>query len=169
MTEHSPTSGFVMNQVMLRIRDPKPSLAFYQDVLGLRLLRRFDFPEMKFTLYFMGYADDAAFGADGQVSLECLTAQPGLIELTHNYGTESDPEFAGYHNGNSDPRGFGHIGFTVPDVTAACDRFAALGVEFVKRPDQGSMKEIAFIKDPDGYWIEILSARSLRPFATPRA
>lgn len=164
MTDTNATSGFVMNQVMLRIRDPKPSLAFYQDVLGLRLLRRFDFPAMQFTLYFLGYASDDAFGPDGQVSLEFLTAQAGLIELTHNHGTESDPEFQGYHNGNSDPRGFGHIGFTVPDVTAACARFASLAVEFVKKPDEGSMKEIAFIKDPDGYWIEILSARSLLPF-----
>ena len=83
------------------------------------------------------------------------------VELTHNWGTESDAEFAGYHNGNSDPRGFGHIGITVPDVYEASARFEKLGVEFVKRPDDGKMKGLAFIKDPDGYWIEILSATGL--------
>ncbi len=87
--------------------------------------------------------------------------QPALLELTHNWGTDSDPEFA-YHNGNSDPRGFGHIGLSVPDVRAACARFEEHGVEFVKRPDDGAMKGLAFVKDPDGYWIEILSGAGLR-------
>ena len=51
----NPTSDFILNQTMLRITDPKQSLAFYQDVLGMTLLDQFDFPEMSFTLYFMGY------------------------------------------------------------------------------------------------------------------
>ena len=81
-------------------------------------------------------------------------------KLTHNWGTEKDPLFS-YHNGNDDPRGFGHIGITVPDVYAACERFESLGIKFVKRPDDGRMKGLAFIRDPDGYWIEILSADGL--------
>ena len=63
-----------------------------------------------------------------------------------------------YHNGNSKPQGFGHIGFSVPNVYEASNRFEKLGVKFVKKPDDGKMKGLAFIEDPDGYWIEILQA-----------
>ena len=156
------TREFIMSQTMMRIRDPKKSLPFYQDVLGMTLLNKFDFPEMKFTLYFMGYLrpEDGELPTDPIKRAEFTFNQKAAIELTHNYGTESDPAFAGYHNGNADPRGFGHIGITVPDVYAACERFEKLGVEFVKRPDDGKMKGLAFIKDPDGYWIEILSAKA---------
>ena len=86
-----------------------------------------------------------------------------MIELTLNWGTEKDVSFS-YHDGNSDPRGFGHIGITVPDVYVASKRFEDLGVEFVKKPDDGNMKGLAFIKDPDGYWIEILSASTSSQF-----
>ncbi|KAF4371505.1 hypothetical protein G4B88_008220 [Cannabis sativa] len=140
-TPDEATKGYIMQQTMFRIKDPKLSLDFYSRVLGMSLLKRLDFPEMKFSLYFLGYE--------------------ATIELTHNWGTESDPEFKGYHNGNSDPRGFGHIGITVDDTYKACERFENLGVEFVKRPDDGKMKGIAFIKDPDGYWIEIFDLKTI--------
>lgn len=162
-TATEPTGDFIMSQTMMRIRDPEKSLAFYRDVLGMTLLNRFDFPDMKFSLYFVGYlrAEDGELPQDPAARAEFTFRQRGAIELTHNHGTESDATFAGYHNGNSDPRGFGHIGITVPDVYAACERFEQLGVEFAKRPDDGKMKGLAFIKDPDGYWIEILSATRL--------
>jgi lactoylglutathione lyase len=163
MTATSATRGFVMNQTMMRVRDPVASVAFYRDVLGMTQLDRYDFPEMKFSLYFMGYlADGESIPADAGERAEWVFNRPALVELTHNWGTESDSNFGGYHNGNSDPRGFGHIGISVPDVDAACARFESLGVKFVKRPNDGKMKGIAFIQDPDGYWIEILSGRSLR-------
>ena len=157
------THDYIFNQTMLRVKDPERSVAFYRDVLGMTLLRRFEFPDMKFSLYFMAYvhAGDAQPPEDPAARAEFTFRQKATLELTHNWGTESDAEFAGYHNGNSDPRGFGHIGITVPDVYEASARFEKLGVEFVKRPDDGKMKGLAFIKDPDGYWIEILSATGL--------
>lgn len=79
---------------------------------------------------------------------------------THNWGTDSDPGFK-YHNGNSEPRGFGNIGVTVDDTYKACERFERLGVEFVKKPNDGKMKGIAFIKDPDGYWTEIFDLKTI--------
>ncbi|MGO4778920.1 lactoylglutathione lyase, partial [Lysobacter sp. 2RAB21] len=89
-----------------------------------------------------------------------LLSQRGVLELTHNHGTEGDAAFA-YHHGNSEPRGFGHICVSVPDVQAACARFEQLGVEFQKKLSDGRMKHIAFIKDPDGYWVEILQPTDL--------
>lgn len=75
-----------------------------------------------------------------------------------NWGTEQDAEFS-YANGNSDPgRGFGHVAIIVDDLEAACERFESFGdkVKWVKRPKDGKMNNIAFIADPDGYWVEVL-------------
>jgi len=151
------TQGFYMQQTMLRIKDPKATLDFYSRVLGMRLLCKMDFPEFTFSLYFMGYAKQEDIPTGRKERLQWAFAQPGTMEFTHNWGTESDPAFKGHHNGNSDPRGFGHIGVCVPDVAAACARFESLGVQFVKKPADGKMKGLAFIQDPDGYWIEILN------------
>ncbi len=166
MTHAEPSSDFVLSQTMLRVKDPVRSVAFYCDVLGMTLVDRYDFPAGKFSLYFVGYPG-SDLPTDPAERAEWLFSQPAMLELTHNWGTELDSGF-GYHNGNSEPRGFGHIGVTVPDVHAACARFEALGTEFVKRPDEGNMKGLAFIRDPDGYWIEILSARGLRDLILAR-
>eukprot|EP00270_Netrium_digitus_P005720 TRINITY_DN1767_c0_g1_i1.p1 TRINITY_DN1767_c0_g1~~TRINITY_DN1767_c0_g1_i1.p1 ORF type:complete len:194 (+),score=32.14 TRINITY_DN1767_c0_g1_i1:27-584(+) len=161
------TKGYIMQQTMYRIKDPKASLEFYSKVLGMRLLKRLDYPEMKFTLYFMGYEDPKTIPEDEIERVKFTFSRPATIELTHNWGTETDPEFKGYHNGNSDPRGWGHIGITVDDVYKASERFESLGVEFVKKPDAGKMKGVAFIKDPDGYWIEILDTKHMSSLAAP--
>jgi hypothetical protein len=84
-------------------------------------------------------------------TLASLPTNPqGLLELCWNWGTEHDPSFQGYLSGNEDPKGFGHIAISVDDVVAACNRFTDLGVKFKKRPEEGSMRNIAFILDPDG-------------------
>lgn len=164
------TRDFVFNQTMLRVANPERSIDFYTNVLGMSLLKRLDFPEMSFSLFFMAYIrpdDDPV--PDGPTERAAYTfRQKATLELTYNWGTERDPEFAGYHDGNVEPRGFGHIGISVPDVYEACRRFETLGVDFVKRPDEGKMKGLAFIKDPDGYWIEILSAKALAGMALDR-
>ena len=103
--------------------------------------------------------DEGLIDAD-EARREWLARQRGVLELTHNHGTESQ-DGPVYHDGNSDPRGFGHICVSVPDVQAACARFEALGVPFQKRLSDGSMKSLAFIKDPDGYWVEIIQPTAL--------
>lgn len=156
------TKGFVFNQTMLRIKDPARTLAFYRNVLGMELLKQLDFVDMKFSLFFLGYVEEGKdqVPSDPVERTSYAFSLPALLELTHNWGTENE-EGEPYHNGNSDPRGFGHIGLSVPDVDEACRHFDAANVKFVKRPEDGSMKGLAFIQDPDGYWIEILEAESL--------
>lgn len=155
------SAGFVFNHSMLRIRDPEPTLDFYTRVMGMRLLRKLDFPEMSFSLFFLHRAQ-AGVEVPEEVGerTRWTFSQPGILEFTHNWGTEKDAGFR-YHDGNAQPQGFGHLCFSVPDLAAAQRWFDENQVVFVKRPDQGKMKNVAFIKDPDGYWIEIVQASLL--------
>ena len=118
---------------MLRVGDLDRSIAFYTEVLGMRLLRRHDYPEGKFTLAFVGFQDEA---------------EGAVIELTHNWGVES------YELGN----GYGHIALEVPDAYAACEAIKARGGKVTR--EAGPMKHgstvIAFVEDPDGYKIELI-------------
>ena len=154
----SPTGGFAFNHVMIRVKDPEKSLAFYTKVLGMQLLGRFAFEQGRFSLYYLGYGTQAS-NADRFAGAQAIFERDAVLELTHNWGSEQQPEETIYHSGNTEPKGFGHLAITVPDVGAACAYFETHGVTFVKRPDAGSMKGLAFITDPDGYWIEIMSAR----------
>lgn len=155
------TQGYVFNHTMLRVKDPKVSLDFYTRVLGFTLVRTVHFEEAKFSLYFLVLVDDPGVIPEGDAERkEWLARQRGVLELTHNHGTETQ-EGPVYHDGNSEPRGFGHICVSVPDVVAACARFEQLGVPFQKRLTDGRMRDIAFIKDPDGYWVEIIQPAPL--------
>lgn len=151
-----PHDGFVFNHLMLRIKDPVVSVDFYEQVFGMTLLRKLDFPEMSFSLYFLAKlnAGETPPSDEGERT-QWTFSQRGVLELTHNWGTENDAEFK-YHDGNAQPQGFGHICFAVPDLHRAVAWFDEKGLDYVKRPDQGKMKNVAFVKDPDGYWIEIV-------------
>ena len=159
-TPDAATQNFVFNHTMLRVKDITRSLDFYTRVLGFSLVEKRDFPDAQFSLYFLALVNKAEIPADDSARTEWMKSIPGILELTHNYGTEQDAEFA-YHNGNSDPRGFGHICVSVPDIHAACARFEELGVNFQKRLSDGRMKSLAFIKDPDDYWVEIIQPTAL--------
>jgi lactoylglutathione lyase len=160
-TPSPASSGFVLNHSMLRVKDPARALDFYTRVMGMRLLRKLDFAEMKFSLYFLHRPDAANPPPEDAGERTAWTfSQKSILELTHNWGTETDPGFA-YHDGNAQPQGFGHICFSVPDLDAAVAWFDENQVPYVKRPDQGKMKDVAFIKDPDGYWIEIVEPARL--------
>lgn len=149
------TQDYVFNHCMLRVKDPQRALDFYTRVLGMRLLRRLDFEEGRFSLYFLAMTKGEQVPEEVGERQRYAFGRQSVLELTHNWGSESDD--SRYHNGNADPRGFGHLCFSVPDLLAACARFEALGVPFVKRLDKG-MKNVAFVSDPDGYWIEIVQA-----------
>lgn len=154
------SEGFVFNHTMLRIKDPIASLAFYTGVLGMTLVKHRQFPDAQFDLYFLARLseDERNHLPTGDDLKHFVSRQRGILELTHNYGTEHDDNFA-YHDGNSEPRGFGHICFAVPDLAKAVAWFDENKVPFQKRPEDGKMKDIAFIKDPDGYWVEIIELK----------
>ena len=121
---------------MLRVGDLERSLKFYTEVLGMRLLRKHDYPEGRFTLAFVGY------GAE---------SEQAVLELTHNWDTAS------YELGNA----FGHVALEVEDAAAACNTIRGRGGKVVR--EAGPMKHgttvIAFVEDPDGYKIELIERK----------
>ncbi|KDQ21243.1 hypothetical protein BOTBODRAFT_25663 [Botryobasidium botryosum FD-172 SS1] len=154
MPRSAETAGFKFNHTMLRVRDPVKSLKFYTEVLDMELVKTSKFDS--FTLYFLAF-DHSDGSLTAEEKAERVLSREGILELTHNHGTESDANFQGYASGNTEPgKGFGHIAISVDNLEAACERFETLGVQFKKRPSDGKMRNIAFILDPDGYWIEVV-------------
>ena len=126
-----------MLHTMLRVGDLQKSLAFYTEVLGMKLLRKNDYPEGKFTLAFVGYGDEK---------------DHTVLELTHNWDTPT------YDLGS----GYGHIALEVEDAYQACDAVRTKGGKVTR--EAGPMKHgttvIAFVEDPDGYKIEFIQRGS---------
>jgi len=121
---------------MIRVGDLDSSIDFYTRIFGMKLFRRTDYPEGKFTLAFVGYGDEA---------------NNTVIELTHNWDTNA------YELGN----GFGHLAIGVADIYQVCEDIRQAGGVISREP--GPMKYgnsvIAFVKDPDGYAIELIEGR----------
>ncbi|KAF9063178.1 Glyoxalase/Bleomycin resistance protein/Dihydroxybiphenyl dioxygenase [Rhodocollybia butyracea] len=156
MPRTAETASFQFNHTMIRVKDPKVSLKFYTEVIGMDLLSEKDMGD--FTLYFLAFDHGQNYKSMSAEDKDIARfAREGVLELTHNHGTESDASFTGYSSGNSEPgKGFGHIAITVDNLEVACARFEKLGVPFKKRPQDGKMRNIAFILDPDGYWVEVV-------------
>jgi lactoylglutathione lyase len=121
---------------MLRTGDLDRSIDFYTQVLGMKLLRRKDYPEGKFTLAFIGYGEES----DNTV-----------IELTYNWGVDK------YELGNA----YGHIAIEVDDVYAACEAIRQKDGKIIREagPMNAGTTIIAFVTDPDGYYIELIGKR----------
>ncbi|KAB5590349.1 Glyoxalase I [Ceratobasidium theobromae] len=140
MARPAETSSFKFNHTMIRVKDPEKSVQFYTEVLGMELLSKTDFSD--FSLYFLGY-DHSDGKATAKEKEEGRFNREGVLELTHNHGTENDASFQGYASGNTEPgKGFGHIAIAVDDVEKACERFEQLNVNFKKRPSDGKMRNI---------------------------
>jgi lactoylglutathione lyase len=121
---------------MLRTGDLDRSISFYTDVMGMKLLRRKDYPAGEFTLAFLGYGEES---------------EQTVIELTYNWGVSE------YDLGNA----YGHIAIEVDDVYTACERIRQRGGKIIR--DAGPMNAgttiIAFVEDPDGYPVELIGAK----------
>jgi len=128
------TTQFRFLHTMIRVLDLEKSINFYTHFLGMKLLRKKDYPSGELTLAFLGYGDESSHT---------------VLELTHNWG-EKTP----YQLGNA----FGHLAIGVPDIYGTCKELEKEGVRIPRPP--GPMKHggsvIAFIEDPDGYKIELI-------------
>ena len=124
---------------MLRVGDLDRSIKFYQDVLGMRLLRTSENPEYKYTLAFLGYED-------GESAAE--------IELTYNWGVDK------YEHGTA----YGHIAIGVDDIYATCEAVKSAGGKVTREPGpvKGGKTVIAFVEDPDGYKIEFIENKNAK-------
>ena len=122
---------------MLRVGDLDKSIAFYTEIMGMQLLRTSENQEYKYTLAFVGYGDES---------------QGAVIELTYNWGTSE------YDMGNA----FGHIAIGAEDIYQTCEAIRAAGGEICREPGPvlGGKTEIAFVRDPDGYMIELIQQKS---------
>jgi lactoylglutathione lyase len=120
-------STYKFNHTMLRVKDPKRSVAFYE-FLGLKLIKNIKQEAAKFDLYFLAYDSPKALSHGKHWS-----DREGIIELTHNYGTENDDSYE-VNNGNKEPfRGFGHVCVSVDNIQAACKRIEDAGYKFQKK------------------------------------
>ncbi len=124
-----------MLHTMLRVGNLEKSIAFYTNVLGMKVLRQQDFPDGEFTLAFIGYGDES---------------DHTVLELTYNYGTSE------YDLGNA----YGHVAIEVEDAYKACEDVKAAGGNVVREagPMMHGTTVIAFVEDPDGYKVEFIQA-----------
>lgn len=182
----NPTSEeYNLSQTMLRVKNGPLSVEFYSKHLGMTLIRQMDFPQWKFSLYFLVSATEEELRAAFDAQSDEVKAEAGgsweafdptkpnemsktlwnvCLELTYNHGTEFDPDFK-VHNGNSEPYGFRSVAFTVNDLTGACDALANTGVTFVERPGKEgtpspALAGTATARDPDGYWVQLLDCKA---------
>lgn len=125
-----------MLHTMLRVEDLDASLKFYTQTMGMKLLRQSDNKEYEYTLAFVGYADES---------------EQAVLELTYNWGDNT------YEKGNA----YGHVAFAVDDIYAFCEKLEADGADVYRKPGpvKGGSTVIAFVRDPDGYAIELIEKK----------
>jgi lactoylglutathione lyase len=123
---------------MLRVGDLQQSIDFYTNIMGMQLLRQSDNPEYQYTLAFVGYADEK---------------EQAVLELTYNWGKDT------YDHGNA----YGHVAFAVENIYSLCEQIRAKGGDVYRQPGpvKGGTTLIAFVRDPDGYAIELIQKKDI--------
>jgi lactoylglutathione lyase len=152
-------------QIMLRIRNPTVSLRFYCEILGMTLIDTMDFPQYQFSVYFVTTWEDPSrpyslTPGTPEAHAYLWNMEGVVLELTHNHGTERDPDFKGYNAGENQERdGFGRISVSVDSVDTVEKRLQQYVAGFtVNRPSyEDRIKGLALVWDPDGYKVELIS------------
>jgi lactoylglutathione lyase len=171
----------MLQRIMLRVKDPKVSIPFYEKNFGMKCVHQCDFPSEKYSVYFLEVPRDGCIlpsEVPSSQSEKYIQSISGCtLELTHNWGTESDPSFKGYWSGNHGKdlpessqlylkdgpnRGFSHIAFNVEDLKGTVSKLEENGVAFQQRPQDMWFKRsnMTCALDPDGYWIAIVQRES---------
>ncbi|GAA5922432.1 lactoylglutathione lyase [Sporobolomyces koalae] len=167
------TTGIHLHHTCLRIKDPKVSLPFYKQILGMKTL--FTYNAGSFSIFYMYHSDK---DGDTEEVWESFPTQKGLLELIHRHGSENE-DFQ-YCSGNEvEHQGFGHLGLMVEDVPATVARAEAAGYKVIKRQGEASAEtvgwpagtpepikpylelysQMAMIQGPDNYWFELVPAK----------
>eukprot|EP01063_Lacrimia_lanifica_P039931 TRINITY_DN8906_c0_g2_i3.p1 TRINITY_DN8906_c0_g2~~TRINITY_DN8906_c0_g2_i3.p1 ORF type:complete len:446 (+),score=136.94 TRINITY_DN8906_c0_g2_i3:108-1445(+) len=155
----------VINQIRLRVKNPRASVPFYEEFFDMRVVCVRKCPDLEITRYYMVCRQQVRLESADFIPLPkdpyaeeawdfVQSFRVAFLELQHHHGVE-DAEGFTYHSGNTPPLGFGHLGFLVRDVEEVIEKCVKLGIFVIKNKGEGAFPQSGYIMDPDGYWIEI--------------
>jgi len=148
---------YFFHHVNYRIKDPKKTFKFYGELLGMRMVHHADCPELRTSVYHLGYYDHIPEELEER-KVHCHHHESATIQFMYHWGTEHMDEVQ-YSSGNERVgKGFSHICIKVPDIDRAAQKLIDYGVDFINKPGEATLSGYCYFRDPDGYWVELLGS-----------